>query len=90
MFTPDTRNKSKCNVVCQYAWPPLKTSGRPRAGTGVHQGELGQTAQHQATYYGHPLYYYGGDSKPGQASGEDIHSFGGSWYLVSANGRAVK
>jgi predicted lipoprotein with Yx(FWY)xxD motif len=42
------------------------------------------------TYYGHPLYYYGGDSKPGQASGEGIHSFGGSWYLVNANGRAVK
>jgi predicted lipoprotein with Yx(FWY)xxD motif len=89
-LTADTRNHSTCGSLCRVAWPPLMTSGRPRAGAGVDAGKLGQTAAHQVTYNGRPLYYYAGDSKPGQTQGENVHSFGGAWYLVNVRGNSVK
>jgi predicted lipoprotein with Yx(FWY)xxD motif len=36
----------------------------------------------QATYDGHPLYTYIGDTGPGQASGNTIDLNGGKWYEV--------
>ncbi|HVV77764.1 MAG TPA: hypothetical protein VHC43_17235 [Mycobacteriales bacterium] len=89
-LTADGRNASHCNALCRYGWPPLMTSGKPRAGAGVNSAKLGQTANHQVTYYGKPLYYYAGDSKPGDTSGEGVHSFGGYWYLQNAKGRNVR
>lgn len=37
-----------------------------------------------------PLYTFSGDSGPGQANGEGIHSFGGAWWAISPAGDAVK
>ena len=34
----------------------------------------------QATYDGHPLYTYIGDSVPGQANGNKLDLNGGYWY----------
>ena len=39
----------------------------------------------QATYDGHPLYAYIGDSAPGQANGNDLDLNGGFWYEVPAS-----
>jgi predicted lipoprotein with Yx(FWY)xxD motif len=89
-LTADGRNVSHCNSICRSFWPPLMTSGKPRAGAGVVAGKLGQTAAHQVTYNGRPLYYFLPDNKPGQTSGESVHSFGGAWYLVNAKGNSVK
>jgi predicted lipoprotein with Yx(FWY)xxD motif len=89
-LTADGKNVSNCHSLCKAAWPPLMTTGKPRAGAGVTAAKLGQTSSHQVTYAGRPLYYYAGDSKPGQASGENVHSFGGAWYLVNAKGKSVK
>jgi predicted lipoprotein with Yx(FWY)xxD motif len=36
----------------------------------------------QATYDGHPLYTYIGDSGPGQANGNDLDLNGGFWYDI--------
>src|SRR5690242_11774072 len=54
VLTADKKNVSKCNAACRQFWPPLKTSGKPRAGTGVNATKLGQTSSHQVTYYGKP------------------------------------
>ncbi|MGN6474879.1 MAG: COG4315 family predicted lipoprotein [Mycobacteriales bacterium] len=89
VLTADRRNTSKCNALCRSAWPPLRTTGKPRAGTGINAAKLGQTSSHQVTYYGHPLYYYGGDSNAGQTSGEGVHSFGGYWWLLTRRGHEV-
>lgn len=89
-LTADGKNISHCNALCRSFWPPLMTSGKPRAGAGIVASKLGQTSAHQVTYNGRPLYYYLGDSKPGQTSGENVHSFGGAWYLVNAKGNSVK
>jgi predicted lipoprotein with Yx(FWY)xxD motif len=36
----------------------------------------------QAVLAGHPLYTYSGDAKKGVATGEGIHTFGGTWHAA--------
>ena len=43
----------------------------------------------QATYDGRPLYTYAGDTAPGQANGNGITSFGGTWHEVTVSGSAA-
>jgi hypothetical protein len=43
----------------------------------------------QVTYDGHPLYYFSGDSGPGQANGQGSDGFGAKWWLVSPAGAGV-
>ena len=88
-FSIDTHNKSHCGLTCRIYWKPLKTSGRPVAGTGVKARLLGQTANHQVTYNGKPLYTYVGDTRSGQTTGEGSPASGGYWYLVNAKGHSV-
>jgi predicted lipoprotein with Yx(FWY)xxD motif len=40
----------------------------------------------QATYDGHPLYTYIGDTAPGQAHGNDLNLNGGLWHEVTTAG----
>jgi predicted lipoprotein with Yx(FWY)xxD motif len=83
-FALDSGSKSRCYGTCAAYWPPL--IGAPRAGAGV-TGRLGSTKRSdgslQATYDGHPLYTYIGDSSPGQASGNRVNLNGGLWYDVA-------
>ena len=55
-----------CYDVCEMAWAPLLTSGRPRASGGAEASMLGTVERRdgglQVTYDGHPLYLYSGDS----------------------------
>ena len=44
----------------------------------------------QVTYNGHPLYRYSPDTKAGQINGEGADQFGGRWYIVGTNGKAIK
>jgi predicted lipoprotein with Yx(FWY)xxD motif len=43
----------------------------------------------QATYRGHPLYTYVGDTAPGQAKGNGINLSGGVWHEMTASGKVV-
>ena len=88
LFTRDTRLHSACGSTCAKSWPRLLTSGAPRAGSGVSQSKLSQTAAHQVTYNGHPLYYFSGDTAPGQSRGQGRSAFGGRWWVVSPQGSA--
>jgi len=95
-FTHDKGKHNSCVKIsqCPTAWPALTTSGKPLAGTGVKRNLLSTiTLAHgvkQVTYAGHPLYTYAFDSGPAQTSYVGVSAFGGSWYAVSATGRAVK
>ena len=42
----------------------------------------------QATYDGHPLYTYAGDSAPGQNKGNGLNASGGLWYEMTVSGAA--
>ncbi len=82
-FVPDTPASSTCTGSCAAYWPPV--TGTPKAGPGV-TGKLGTIKRPggatQATYDGHPLYTYIGDSAPGRASGNKLDLNGGYWYEV--------
>jgi len=86
-FAPDTAAKSNCTGSCAAYWPPVQ--GPATAGPGV-TGELGTITRSdgstQATYNGHPLYTYVGDTAPGQAHGNALNLNGGLWHEVSASG----
>jgi predicted lipoprotein with Yx(FWY)xxD motif len=86
-FAPDTATKSACNGSCAAYWPPVK--GPATAGPGI-PGKLGTIKRAdgstQATYDGHPLYTYVGDSAPGQARGNNLNLNGGLWHEVTTSG----
>ena len=86
-FAPDTATTSNCNGSCAAYWPPVK--GPVTAGPGV-TGRLGTIKRSggsvQATYNGHPLYSYVGDTSPGQARGNKLNLNGGLWYEVTPSG----
>ena len=44
----------------------------------------------QATYDGHPLSIYVGDSAPGQANGNRLNLNGGQWHEVTASGKPIQ
>lgn len=86
----DSAGTSTCTGGCASAWPPLTVTGQPAAGTGVNASLLGTITRTdgsiQVTYNGHPLYYYMGDSAPGDENGQGS---GGVWFVVSASGDAI-
>ncbi len=89
-FAPDTPAKSNCNGSCATFWPPVK--GPATSGQGV-TGKLGTITRSdgtaQATYNGHPLYTYVGDTAPGQAKGNGLNASGGVWHEVTVSGSAA-
>ncbi len=89
-FAPDTPTKSNCDGSCTTFWPPVKGPATP--GPGV-TGKLGTITRSegtiQATYNGHPLYTYVGDTAPGQAKGNGLNVSGGVWHEVTVSGLAA-
>jgi len=86
-FAPDSPGKSVCYGSCAAYWPPV--AGNASAGPGV-TGTIGVIKRTdgttQATYDGHPLYTYIGDSGPGQDGGNNINLNGGLWRDVPVAG----
>ena len=86
-FAPDTSTTSMCTGSCATYWPPVK--GPATAGSGV-TGTLGVITRSggtmQASYDGHPLYTYAGDSAPGQNKGNGLNLSGGLWHEVTVSG----
>ncbi len=81
-YSKDTPMSSACTGSCAKAWPPV--TGKPAPAMGVRLvGKLGTIARAngvlQATYKGHPLYTYAGDSAPGQVKGNGL---GGVWHAL--------
>jgi predicted lipoprotein with Yx(FWY)xxD motif len=88
-FARDTKNKSNCtSSSCVHFWPIVKG---PVSGSGV-SGTFGTITRtdgtKQATWNGHPLYTYIGDSAPGQAKGNNLNIDGGVWNEVTLSGNA--
>ena len=92
LFKADTADRSNCHGACASAWPPYLSSGAPQAGAGVTGGQLGTIPADggaQVTYHGHPLYYYAGDSQPGDTAGQGLDQFGAKWYVVAPDGVGI-
>ena len=93
LWQKDSGTKSACSGGCAAAWPPLRASGKPTAGSGAKASLLGTTPRSdgkpQVTYDGHPLYLYQGDSKPGDTTGQGSTGFGAPWYVLSPTGKDI-
>jgi predicted lipoprotein with Yx(FWY)xxD motif len=87
--TQDQEASSSCEGDCLAAWPPLE--GEQAAGDGVDESLLGTIERSdgstQATYNGHPLYYYAEDSDEGDVAGQGVNDV---WWAVDAAGDAVE
>jgi predicted lipoprotein with Yx(FWY)xxD motif len=94
LFTSDRGQRSTCSGDCATAWPPYIVKSNPPAVAGVKPGLVGTTRRSdgklQATYAGHPVYYYEGDRSPGEVNCQAAVEFGGYWYVLRSNGKAVR
>ena len=103
LYTGDYGKVSGCvddsAYHCVRAWPPLATSGPPKAGAGA-KASLLATARRadgrtQVMYGGHLLYTWAGsgaglpprDRKPGDVNGQGVI---GAWWVLSPAGKPIK
>lgn len=87
----DSMNTSTCTGGCLTAWPALTVASgqHPTAGSGV-TGTLGTFSRSdggvQVTYNGLPLYYWQGDTKAGDTTGQGVNGFTVALVAGSASG----
>jgi predicted lipoprotein with Yx(FWY)xxD motif len=86
-LTADTPTSTACTGPCTTIWFPLLATGAPTSATPLpHQlSVLTDANGQQVEYDGHLLYTFSGDTAAGQAQGEGIQSFGGTWHVVTPN-----
>ena len=94
LWDADHGSKSTCTGACAQAWPPLTTTGTPKASGAVKASLLGTTKRadgsREVTYAGHPLYTFAGDTQAGQTTGQGSNGFGAPWWVVSPAGKALQ
>src|ERR1700729_702539 len=93
LWAAHSMNKSMCSGACAQAWPPVTSMGQVTAAHGAKAADLGTITRSdgtkQVTYLGHPLYFFAGDSGPGQTNGQASDSFGAKWWLVAPAGSKI-
>jgi predicted lipoprotein with Yx(FWY)xxD motif len=100
LFGSDTPTTTTCindpAYHCSKIWPPLLTTGAPKAGPGVKASLLRTLKRDdggtQVTYGGHPLYTLkGGSGIAGDAKAGDVNGQGllGIWWVLSPSGKKI-
>lgn len=92
-LSPETTHHLLCTKAkgCFTFWPPVTVPSAKTKLTAASdvKGKLGilhRNGFFQLTLGGRPLYHFAGDdSKTGNANGQGLHSFGGSWHVVAAS-----
>lgn len=84
-FAPDTPTKSACDSSCTAYWPPVSPAKLAAGVAGTLTTITRSDGSKQAAYNGHPLYTYIQDSKPGQATGNNVKLNGGLWHEVTVS-----
>jgi predicted lipoprotein with Yx(FWY)xxD motif len=87
-FAPDTPTKSNCNGSCAQNWPPVTGPATAAGVSGTFATITRSDGSVQATFDGHPLYTFVGDTAPGQAKGNGLNAFGGVWHEITTSGTA--
>jgi len=85
-FAPDTPTTSKCNGTCAQNWPPVKGPATAAGVTGTFGTITRSDGSTQATFDGHPLYTFAGDTAPGQNKGNGLNAAGGLWHEITTSG----
>jgi predicted lipoprotein with Yx(FWY)xxD motif len=88
-------SSAPCTAACLKVWPALvlpKGVTKAKAGSGVTASKLGtktlSTGVRQVTYGGKPLYYFVGDTAPGQVNGNVTDTWG-KWTAATAKGTSA-
>lgn len=86
-LTSDTATHIACTGQCTTFWPPLISTGLPTSSDALpHKLSIRRDANgRQVEYDGHLLYTFSGDLSAGQANGEGITGFGGTWHVATSN-----
>jgi predicted lipoprotein with Yx(FWY)xxD motif len=91
----DSARHPECTQAngCFTFWPPVKVASaksvsraagvKGRLGTWRRDGFL------QLTLNGHPLYTFSQDRQKDHATGEGLHTFGGTWHVSRAGGAST-
>ena len=87
-FAPDTPTTSHCNGACAQNWPPVTGPATAAGVTGTFGTIKRADGSAQATFDGHPLYAFVGDTAPGQNKGNGLNAAGGLWHEVTTSGNA--
>lgn len=85
IFTRDTDDVSNCSGNCLKAWPAaiLTPEEVEKVKTSKTFGVITRTdGQQQLTLDRKPLYYYIGDEKAGDRTGQGV---GGVWFLLNSH-----
>ena len=79
VFDKDEGGKPTCYDACGQKWPPYiaESGGKREEGWATVKRTDGRL---QSSYDGKPLYFYSGDKKKGDKTGDGI---GGVWHIVS-------
>jgi predicted lipoprotein with Yx(FWY)xxD motif len=81
VFSGDGMNVSNCNGACAGIWPAFMATSGAQA-TGGFSVITRSDGSHQWAFNGHPLYTFSGDTKPGQANGQNITADGGTFTVA--------
>jgi predicted lipoprotein with Yx(FWY)xxD motif len=85
-LTSDVAASPKCAGACLTHWPPLVSATTPVGAAGF-SGTFTVVVNangSQVAYNGHLLYQFANDTVSGDAKGEGIQAFGGTWHVVTA------
>lgn len=90
-LAPETTQHLLCtSSMCLQIWPPVTVRSAhakltKAAGIKGKLGVMHRSGFFQVTLGGRPLYRFAGDSAAGQANGQGIKSFGGTWHVVATS-----
>jgi predicted lipoprotein with Yx(FWY)xxD motif len=83
-YTSDQPNSSTCYNGCARAWPPVVVDALPEVADPAIAIGLGLAPRtdgtQQLSYMGAPLYYYVGDTQPGETTGQASDDV---WFVVN-------
>jgi predicted lipoprotein with Yx(FWY)xxD motif len=81
---------------CTGVWPDLPLpngTSAATAGSGVDASLLGtmklSDGETYPTYNGYLMYEYTGDMAGGEANGQGLKSYGGTWYVLDPSGQPI-
>jgi predicted lipoprotein with Yx(FWY)xxD motif len=95
LLTSGGKTNAPCDDAngCTKVWPDLPLPAgvtAATAGPGVQASLLGtmklSDGETYPTYNGWLMYEFAQDTGPGQANGQGLHSFGGSWSAITPAG----
>ncbi len=73
---------SNCNDGCAATWPPVLVTDAGASGIAGLSTITRDDGTSQAAFEGRPLYFFAGDTNPGDTNGQGV---GGVWWTVGYN-----